>query len=214
MQFVRNWEEEMPSLTLTEAKSVCDIAYEGVTGEKYRFHDGSTWEVRSHWATTSTGFKGIVITSPARTDVIVMAFAGTDSLLDVLVDAGQVLGGVPPQYTQALSWSTSQYNETPGHLVLAGHSLGGGLAAYCAVHHGCPAYTVNPAPLVGAATWDAFGDNNHITNFIAPYEFVSRSPGRNPGRDVDVPGAGGMFSVFTNHSLSAVAPSISLPTKL
>ena len=204
----------MPGFGLVEAKSISYIAYDGVAGERYRFHNRDVWRVRRDIAVSGTGFKGIEIVREGGMATVVLAFAGTDSLLDVFVDAQQLLGVVPTQYRQAITWARSLREREGSRLILAGHSLGGGLAAYCSVETQCRTYTVNPAPLVGAASWDAMGDNNQITNFVAPFEFVSRSPGRNPGRQVDVPGAGGMFSVFTNHSLSAVAPSISLPTRI
>ncbi|MEZ5308639.1 MAG: hypothetical protein R2684_15955 [Pyrinomonadaceae bacterium] len=204
----------MPTLTLTEVKSVCSIAYDGETGERYQFADGATWSILQHWGTWSTGFKGIIIVPEGRSGVYCMSFAGTDSLLDVGVDINQVFGGLPTQYSQALRWAQSAYGVAGSSFVLAGHSLGGGLAAYCSVHLGCPAYTVNPAPLVGAATLSSLRTNAQITNYIASCEFVSSSPGRNPGIDVVVPSAGGRLSFFTDHSLSAVAPSIALPTKL
>lgn len=201
----------MASLTLAETKSVCNIAYDGISGQKYKFPDNSIWTVAQHWATTSTGFKGIIILPDNRSDVYVMAFAGTDSLLDVGVDLDQLTGGLPTQYVQAIDWAKKGQAAAGGTFVLAGHSLGGGLAAYCSVRLRCPAFTINPAPLVGAATLGALGSNPQITNFIAQNEFVSSSPGRNPGTDVVVPSSGGNFSFFTDHMISNVAPSIPLP---
>ena len=204
----------MASLTLAETKGVCSIAYDGVKGERYQFPDKTIWKVAEHWATSMSGFKAIIIMPENRSDVYVMAFAGTDSLLDVGVDLNQLTGGLPTQYTQAINWAKQGQAAAGGIFVLAGHSLGGGLAAYCSVRLRCPAYTVNPAPLVGGVTLGAFGSNPQITNFIAQNEFVSSSPGRNPGTDVVVPSSGGTFSYFTDHLLANVAPSIPLPTKV
>jgi len=91
--------------------------------------------------------------------------------------------------------------------------LGGGLAAYSSVDTRIPANTINPAPLVGAANFSAiFRENAQITNFIAGgSEFVSSSPGRNPGRDVAVEGRG---NFFMRHTLINTAPAIPLPVKV
>ena len=204
----------MPALDVGTTKGVCEIAYDGVRGERYRFSDGSVWRIRDHRATTLSGFKGIVTSQEGSSAPIVLAFAGTDSLLDVMVDAAQVMGQIPAQYIQALVWAQEMFGSHRGNLVLAGHSLGGGLAAFCSVSTGASACTVNPAPLIGAMTLDSLGSNTQITNYIAGNEFVSSSPGRNPGTDVVVPSSGGTFSFFTDHSLSAVAPTIALPTRL
>lgn len=203
----------MPALDVGTTKGVCEIAYDGIRGERYRFPDGSIWAIRDHRATSLTGFKGVVAVQESSSKVV-LAFAGTDSLLDVAVDAAQVAGGLPAQYLQALVWGHQLLGQERGNVIFAGHSLGGGLAAYCAVSTRAPACTVNPAPLIGGMTLSSLGENAHITNYIAENEFVSSSPGRNPGIDVVVPSAGGMFSFFTDHSLSAVAPSIPLPSRV
>lgn len=204
----------MASLTLEETKSVCYIAYDGVKDERCRFPDGTTWKILQHWGTPSSGFKGIIIVPENRSDVYVMAFAGTDSLLDVGVDLNQLTGGLPRQYTQALSWAQQGYGVAGSIFVVAGHSLGGGLAAYCSVSLRCPAFTVNPAPLIGAASLAALGSNTQITNYVAQYEFVHWSPGLNPGKTVVVPSTGGNAAVLADHSLTNVAPSIPLPVKI
>ncbi|REJ75434.1 MAG: DUF2974 domain-containing protein [Acidobacteria bacterium] len=203
----------MPALDIGTTKGVCEIAYNGVRGERYRFPDGSTWSISEHRGDWTTGFKGI-ITSREGGGKKVLAFAGTDSLLDVMVDAAQVAGQLPPQYVQAIAWAQQFSAQESGQVVFAGHSLGGGLAAYCSVRTRDPACTVNPAPLIGGMTLRSLGSNAQITNYIARNEFVSSSPGRNPGTDVVVPSAGGTFSFFTDHSLSAVAPNIPLPRKI
>lgn len=204
----------MATLNLGETKGCCSIAYDGLKGERYRFPDGSTWKIAEHWATSLSGFKGIITMPENRNNVYVMAFAGTDSVLDAIVDVSQLTGGMPAQYEQALRWARMGFAAAGSIFVLAGHSLGGGLASYCSVRLRCPAFTVNPAPLVGAATLSSLGPNSQITNFIASNEFVSSSPGRNPGADVVVPSTGGTFSFFTDHMLANVAPSIPLPVKL
>ncbi|NNE67036.1 MAG: hypothetical protein HKN33_10770 [Pyrinomonadaceae bacterium] len=204
----------MPELDLGETKGVCEVAYDGEEGDRYRFPDGSTWAIQEARSTWSTGFKGVVVAPEEDRDITVLAFAGTDSLLDVGVDIVQIAGGLPPQYSQALIWARIVSASTRSNLVLAGHSLGGALAAYCSVSLRCPACTINPATLVGGISIASLRSNPHITNYIAANEFVSSAPGRNPGTDVVVPSAGGNLSFFTDHSLSAIGPSIPLPVKL
>ncbi len=204
----------MASLTLAETKGVCCIAYDGIKGERYRFPNGTTWKIAEHWADTSTGFKGIIVMPENRSDVYVMSFAGTDSPLDVAVDLAQLAGGLPQQYTQALSWARMGFATAGATFVLAGHSLGGGLAAYCSVSLRSPAFTVNPAPLVGAASLAALGSNPQITNYAANWEFVSSSPGVNPGRVIIVPSTGGNTGIVTDHMLGNVVPSIPFPIKI
>jgi hypothetical protein len=207
----------MSILTLAETKGCCFVAYDGVTGDRFSFPGGTVWRVVQHWATSITGFKAAtMVPESGGNNAFVLAFAGTDSLMDVVVDIAQVAGGTPPQYMQAILLATSAQSAAGSRLQLAGHSLGGGLAAYCSSILRCPASTVNPAPLVGAATFSAlFANNSQITNYVAQGgEIVSSSPGRNPGRDVEVASSGGLFGFITDHMLSNVAPSIPLPRKI
>lgn len=201
-------------LTFTETKSACELGYSAIRNESYRFADGSVWNILDHQRNVITGFKAVYMAKDDESK-FVLAFAGTDSPSDVITDAGQVLGAVPHQYSQALRYTNQTRRRPPQGetLHLAGHSLGGGLAAYCSVATKLPASTVNPAPLVGAASFSAwFRDNSQITNYIAAGgEFVSSSPGRNPGNEVQIQ-ANGNF--FTRHSLGNVGPSIPLPTRL
>ena len=199
----------MPTLNFTETKSIAHLAYDGAAGESYRFADGATWHISKTWHSHITGFKAISIQGSGKS---VLSFAGTDSLLDVAVDIQQVLGGTPPQYPQALGVTAEEKAANPS-LILCGHSLGGGLAAYCSVITRLRAYTVNPAPLVGAANLRTlFGNNDQIINYIAGgSEFVSSSMGRNPGIDISVQATG---NFFTRHSVGNVVPSVSLPTRI
>ncbi len=201
-------------LTFLETKSACDLGYRAVRGESYKFADNSTWNIIDHRRNVITGFKAVFMAREGL-NKYVLAFAGTDSPSDVGADIGQVLGGLPHQYSQGLRVTHEFRTQVPaGRLFhLAGHSLGGGLAAYCSVSTKIPTSTVNPAPLVGASTFSAwFRDNSQITNYVAAGgEFVSSSPGRNPGTDVAITARG---NFFTRHMLGNVGPSIALPTRL
>lgn len=201
----------MPTLNFADTKGTCHLAYDALKGERHSFPDRVVWNVIDDFSTTLTGFKAILIQPRDSTkDVTVLAFAGTDSILDGLVDAQQATGGIPAQYHQALAL-TIQKKSQYSNLYLIGHSLGGGLAAYSSVFTKIPASTVNPAPLVGAISFRSLGANNQIINYISGgAEFVSSSPGRNPGRDVRVPGKG---NFFTRHMVANVNPSVNLPQR-
>ena len=203
----------MSYLSFAETKSTCYLAYDGNKGESYKFPDGSVWMIIDAWATRISGFKAILIRPSSERNLMVLSFAGTDSLRDVVADGAQVLGVKPVQYYQALILTNVCNSAFGESLHLTGHSLGGGLAAYSSVETKLFASTINPAPLVAAASFSAlFGNNSQITNYIAGgSEFVSSSPGRNPGRDVAVPAKG---NFFTRHSLANTAPSVPLPTKI
>lgn len=201
----------MPTLNFADTKGTCHLAYDAVQGERYAFPDGIVWTVLESTATWYTGFKAIVIQPrDGAKDVTVLAFAGTDSVLDGIVDLNQATGGLPRQYQQALSL-TLETKKKYTNLYLTGHSLGGGLAAYSSVYTRIPASTINPAPLVGAMSLRSLGANNQITNYIGGSgEFVSSSPGRNPGRDVHVEATG---NFFTRHMVANVMPGIALPQR-
>lgn len=202
----------MPNVSLKETKSAAYVAYDGQAGESWSFPDGNTWSITDTWHNHITGFKACLLTTSARSFRI-LAFAGTDSVVDAAADVSQALGGMPPQYPQALIVAVSARDMAGGTLHLCGHSLGGGLAAFCSVRTRLSASTINPAPLVATAGFSGwFQSQSQITNYIAGgSEVVSSSPGRNPGDDVAVP-ANGNF--FTRHLIANTAPSIPLPRRL
>ena len=202
----------MPILNFADTKGTCFAAYDAVKDDRYSFSDGVIWKVLDAVATWSTGFKAILIQPEGGAkDVTVLAFAGTDSILDALVDLKQATGGMPTQYRQALGL-TMRYQSSYTNLYLTGHSLGGGLAAYCSVATLLSASTINPAPLVGAMNLRSLAANRQITNYIPKNkEIVSSSPGRNPGTDVPVEASG---NFFTRHMVANVMPGVPLPRKL
>lgn len=78
---------------------------------------------------------------------IVVAFRGTEGLtnLDAVTDAWNVLFG-SEQYLEAIRLVRSVQRRHPGvEILLTGHSLGGGLAAYSAAMTGLPAIPLNAA---------------------------------------------------------------------
>lgn len=201
----------MPTLNASDTKNTCQLAYTAETGEHYIFADGMTWTVLDHRATWTSGFKAVLLRPQDESkNVTVLSFAGTDSLLDVGVDIKQLFNGLPRQYRQAMEL-TLEYRPQYQNLYLTGHSLGGGLAAYCSVATLIPASTINPAPLVGAMSLRSLGGNRQITNYIPrKREVVSSSPGRNPGTDVLVEADG---NYLTRHKVDNVMPGVAAPRR-
>lgn len=202
----------MPILNAADTKNTCQLAYTAEKNEHYSFSDGVVWTVLDHRATWTSGFKAILIQprDTSNKNVTVLAFAGTDSILDVGVDIKQLFNGLPRQYRQAMEL-TLEYRPQYQNLYLTGHSLGGGLAAYCSVATLIPASTINPAPLVGAMTFRSLGGNRQITNYVPRNrEVVSSSPGRNPGTDIPVEADG---NYFTRHKVDNVMPGVAAPQR-
>jgi hypothetical protein len=84
----------------------------------------------------------------------VLAFAGTASLLDIVVDVRHALGAVTSQYEAAGVLIRRVHAACPD-IVMTGHSLGGALASLGALLTGNPAVTFNAAGL-NDATLEAF----------------------------------------------------------
>ena len=85
----------------------------------------------------------------------VLAFAGTMSLLDVVVDVRHAFGAVTSHYAAAGELAGRVHAACPD-IVMTGHSLGGALASLAAVLTGNPAVTFNAAG-INDATLEAFG---------------------------------------------------------
>jgi hypothetical protein len=209
-------------LQFSETKGASSLAYNARAGEVYRFPDGKEWQVSRVHQTGLTGFRAIELRPTDPNDRrVVLAFAGTDpkSPGDLITDARQALGlGTPIQYHQAAALAGRLQREHGSNLILTGHSLGGGLAAYASMRNGgIPATGVNSAPLVGATYLRGLmgrARNQNITHYNAP-EFVSRSPGVQPGQRISVPGRNsGIGGFFSNHGLDNTAPSVPLPTRV
>ena len=77
----------------------------------------------------------------------VLAFAGTDSFDDVVTDVWQGLGNGTDQYHQGRLLGEKLSAAYGDNLVMTGHSLGGGVAAYAALATDSTAVTFNAAGL-------------------------------------------------------------------
>lgn len=127
-------------LDYEDVQGLCWLAYKsGGTKGHYQFSNGSQWEITE--VKEVGGFRAVLVTGKGKT---ILSFAGTDmpEIEDWLNNIMQGVTGVSPYYSIALSLATS----LPADVVV-GHSLGGGLASYCAIYCGKSAATINPAPL-------------------------------------------------------------------
>jgi hypothetical protein len=97
-----------------------------------------TWSKSQHAYNRAGFYAGLYECGDQR----IIAFRGTDDLLDALVDDAAIAGGgLPPQvlaaFTTVSAWGFS------GKTYITGHSLGGALAILSGCHFNVPAVTFN-----------------------------------------------------------------------
>jgi len=122
--------EEVQSLTWLACKG------RGTAGNWSFPNSGGTWTVANVYEKGS--FRAVLVKGRKT----VLSISGTDDAGDWVDNAGQGLGGVSGQYLYALKLAKSTAPD-----IVVGHSLGGGMASYCAIYGGRLAATINPAPL-------------------------------------------------------------------
>jgi len=121
-----------------------------------------------------SGMSAMLTRSP-ETGIYYLAFRGTESLLDgndLRADFVQALGMPSAQYDAAIELAR-RVREALGPnatIVLAGHSLGGGLAAAAAYNTGLNAVTFNPASVGGIYSQ---GDAGYIRSHVIEGDFLS-----------------------------------------
>lgn len=95
------------------------------------------------------GFSATLTPAPVPLRGSILSFSGTDftSWGNIKANAGQAILGSASQYDQAVSLSMRVHDALGGDVILAGHSLGGGLAAAGAYATGADAITFNAAGL-------------------------------------------------------------------
>ncbi|HTH37460.1 MAG TPA: LysM peptidoglycan-binding domain-containing protein [Pyrinomonadaceae bacterium] len=152
-------------LQYEEVMTLCWLAYKGCGAKGlYKFSNGSTWEITD--VIEIGDFRAVVVKGKDKT---VLSFSGTDltSIEDWLNNFLQGGTGFSPYYAYALDIA----RKYPADVVV-GHSLGGGLASYCAIYSGKKAATINAAPLninlVSAIP--IFRNSNLVINYVAAGE--------------------------------------------
>lgn len=145
-------------------------------------------EVCSTETVTKTVDNGFHAEAYRAGDTVVVVYEGTTTLDDWIADFAHVVVK-PEQYDQALRFSRrivehSQLN-SPGEktdFIIAGHSLGGGLAQYTALSLGLNAFVFNPAALwlptaiPAIATDPVKAGEARLTGFIGKGKIGGRVP--------------------------------------
>lgn len=98
----------------------------------------------------------------------VLAFAGTETMVDWKTNLLQGLGFESAQYTMAIDIA-----ESYGAITFTGHSLGGGLASAAAIHTGGTATVFNAAGLHNNTLGDYKRSRGNITHYYSGYDAIS-----------------------------------------
>ena len=109
--------------------------------------DSPIWTISQRWNPALSGFTAAVYRLDRNNRVL--AYAGTDSLWDVISDDASIAAGNMPQ--QAFPAVAAARSLSRGaNLYITGHSLGGALAIIAASHTGLPAVTFNAPGVMDA----------------------------------------------------------------
>lgn len=121
-----------------------EMKRQGSTSESWRDEDGR--RVTAYRDPVSEGYAEVVEDG----DTVIVVFLGTRlvSLKDIMADVAQLAGTLPTKYRWADALVEQTRQRYPDrHLMVTGHSLGGGLSMYAALHHPVEAVAFNPAGL-------------------------------------------------------------------
>lgn len=184
-----------------EVQSLCWLAYKGNGNPgTWKFpNTRTTWKLLNVFERGS--FRAVLCTGSKT----VLSFSGTDDTLDWVDNIGQGLTGVSGQYLYALRVAKSTSPD-----IIVGHSLGGGLASYCAVYGKRMAATINPAALNSNIFSEIamFRNGSLVINYVASGEVldildIALPTMRRVGRTHRVSSSG--FNPIVRHQISKLA---------
>ena len=149
---------------------------------------------------TLTGFKAVAIDVPgSNPKKIVVSFAGTEDLRDIVADVLMVSGMVPKQFAHAEAFYSEIKAKYPdADIELTGHSLGGSIATYVA--------EINDAK---ATVFNAYGLGPDIKNAIESKTGHPLNPDLITHVRMDCDGVSGLGTTLTGKSL--IGTVITLP---
>lgn len=153
-------------LTYRDVIGLCWLAYNG-QGSKGLWRIGAgTWNLTKVHQKGS--FRAVTVISPTKKKIL--SFAGTDDLADWGDNVAQGLLGFSVQYIRSRVVASRVRPD-----IVVGHSLGGGLASYVAIHQGTNAATINPAPLnltgfLGGNIGGRIFRHGRVKNYVVPGE--------------------------------------------
>jgi len=154
------------------------------------------------WRTVTRYQRGPLHAVLVEGDKRILAFSGTDEPLDWADNIMQAVIGLSGQYLNALDIARNS-----GCEIVVGHSLGGGLASFAAIHTGKRCATVNPAPLaLTPANREQIARRGHlVVNYVVSGEILEIIDALLPnmssvGAKINVPSRG--RSPIAKHYLS------------
>ncbi len=192
--------------------TLCWLAYKG----NFRF---GRWQsvTGNIWDATQKFEKGSFHAALFKGQKTILAFSGTDEARDWIDNISQGLTGIAGQYLYALRLAGSV-----GCEMVVGHSLGGGLASFVAIHKGIKGATVNPAALntfIGRLPnlpniIQMIRRGNLVINYVVPGEAldildIAAFNMKRVGKIIHVPSKAGFFSVIRKHGLDDLLDPVS-----
>lgn len=177
---LRRVESSTSVMSEDEAVHWAEQAYHATIAD--RLSDGWTVvDVREDDGFYDNGFRAIILSGETDSRIVV-AFAGTDFgdfFGDWLTNATQALGFVPEQYEMADRLVAEIKAQNPQKtVVVVGHSLGGGLAAYAAARNKVHGVGINSAPLNDNLVATApHKDDINFVHYVDDDDVVSSLPG-------------------------------------
>jgi hypothetical protein len=141
-------------LQFSETKGLSFASYDAKEGDVIQTANGKKFDT-AVVVELPSGFRAAVFVPQNPSDNRrIVAFTGTQPTdrngIDIATDIQGALNSRPEQYKQAdelVSYLKGRAKEAGNNLILTGHSLGGGLAAYTAIRNDLFATTLESAPI-------------------------------------------------------------------